>query len=213
MIGTSDIIKWPRKISFQTNFTLEQRLLLLHLTSLEVQKNKTSHRNRIDVCNIFCVCLFTYVRFQPPIPHLGNRICHFCNFSLDFWIFSPNCGCHKWMNVKPKVFLFTNESFWKFWSMFFLDNSSNKQRVFGYQTKSYSWLFVINKLKNHYQRVKIVLGKFYLFGKKSKGTSLRFHNYTLVVWIKLRLKCELSIATEISMEVLLGAIKLVMNCL
>ena len=75
VIGTSDIIKWPRKISFQTNFILEQRLLLLYLTSLEVQKNDISHRNRVDVCNIFCVWLFTHISFQIPIPRLGNRVC------------------------------------------------------------------------------------------------------------------------------------------
>ena len=127
---TSDIIKWPRKISFQINFTLEQRLLLLHLISLEVQKNEINHRNCIDVCNIFCVWLFTHASFQLPITNLGNCICYFRNFRLDFWTFPLTSGCHKWMTVNSKIFLFTNESFWKFWTRFFFGNSSNKQKQF-----------------------------------------------------------------------------------
>ena len=84
VIGTSDIIKWPGKISFQSNLTLEQQLLLLHLTFLEFQKNEVSHRKRINVCNNFCVWMCTHVSFQPPIPNLGNCIRHFRNCSLVF---------------------------------------------------------------------------------------------------------------------------------
>ena len=105
VIGTSDVAKWLGKISFQINFTLEQHLLLLHLTFLEVQKNEVSHRKRIDVCNIFCVWMCTCVRFQPPIPNLGNWIRHFGNFSSVFWTFPPTCRRHKWMAVKPKIIL------------------------------------------------------------------------------------------------------------
>ena len=105
VIGTSDIIKWPGKISFQSNFTLEQQLLLLHLTFLEFQKNEVSHRKRINVCNNFCVWMCTHVRFQPPIPNLGNCIRHFRNCSLVFWTFPSTCRRHKWMAVKPKIVL------------------------------------------------------------------------------------------------------------
>ena len=73
-------------------------------------------------------------------------------------------------------------------------------------------------MKNFYQRVKVVLGKFDVFGKKfrkfiSKGASFWFHNYTLVIWIKFCSKWELSSVTEISIKVLLGILKFVINCL
>ena len=77
VIGTSDVMKGPGKINFQNNFTLEQQLLLLHLTFFEVQKNEVSHRKRIDVCNVFCVWICTHFSFQPLIPNLGNCIHHF----------------------------------------------------------------------------------------------------------------------------------------
>ena len=66
---------------------MKQQLLLLHLTFFEVQKNVVSHRKRIDVCNIFCMWMCTHFSFQPPIPNLGNCICHFRNFSLAFLTF------------------------------------------------------------------------------------------------------------------------------
>ena len=79
---------------------------------------------------IFFVCGCSHVSFQPPITHLGNRMRHLRNFRLDFWTFLPTYGSHKWMTVKPKIFLFTNESFRKFWTRFFWSNSSNKQKQF-----------------------------------------------------------------------------------
>ena len=106
MIGTSNVTKWPGKISFQNNFTLEQQLLLLHLKFLEVEKNEVSHRKRIDVCNIFCVRMCTHLSFRSPIPNLGNCIRHFRNFSLVFWTFPLTCGRDEWMAVKPKIIPF-----------------------------------------------------------------------------------------------------------
>ena len=73
-------------------------------------------------------------------------------------------------------------------------------------------------MKNHYQRVMVVLGKFDFFGKKfrkipKKEASFWFHNYTLMIWIKSHTKCKLSSVTEIFMRILLGVLKWVINCL
>ena len=106
MIGTNNVTKWPGKVSFQNNFTLEQQLLLLHLRFLEVQKNEVSHRKHIDVCNIFCVWICTDLSFQ-SIPNLSSCIRHFHNFSLVFWTFLTTYGRRKWMAVKPKIILLT----------------------------------------------------------------------------------------------------------
>ena len=84
---------------------MEQQLLLLHLTFLEVQKNEVSHRERVDLCNTFCVWMCTHVSFKSLIPNLGDCIHHFRNFSLVFWTVPHTCGCYKYMAVKPKVIL------------------------------------------------------------------------------------------------------------
>ena len=76
---------------------------------------------------IFFVCGCSHVSFQPPITHLGNRMRHLRNFRLDFWTFLPTYGSHKWMTVKPKIFLtshFENLELGFFWTTVLINKNS-----------------------------------------------------------------------------------------